>query len=155
MNQNETDENKSKKGISPLIASVLLIAFTMAIAGIMATWATQFSQQRLSDASEKSDCIGSLTLETATFDNGVVSVRIRNVNGKINLTGLKGSLTYQDVTKNNLFQSKRLKDYNVADPLEPVSSSWFIYNTQDATKPQKVEVVASNCPENVVTAYFK
>ncbi|OYT42108.1 MAG: hypothetical protein B6U78_02065 [Candidatus Aenigmarchaeota archaeon ex4484_224] len=32
------------KGISPLIAAVLLIAFTVAVGGIIATWLTSFSK---------------------------------------------------------------------------------------------------------------
>jgi len=35
---------KTKKGISPLVAAIMLIAFTMVIAGILAGWATRFTQ---------------------------------------------------------------------------------------------------------------
>ena len=35
-----------RKGISPLIASVLLVAFTMAVAAIVVTWITGFTQQQ-------------------------------------------------------------------------------------------------------------
>ncbi len=34
------------KGISPLIASVLLVAFTMAVAAVLVTWITGFTQQQ-------------------------------------------------------------------------------------------------------------
>jgi flagellin-like protein len=33
----------NKKGISPLVAVIMLIAFTMVIAGILASWASQFA----------------------------------------------------------------------------------------------------------------
>lgn len=36
-----------KKGISPLIASVLLIAITIAIAAILASWVTKYTQEAL------------------------------------------------------------------------------------------------------------
>ena len=39
---------QNKKGVSPLIATVLLIAVTMAIAGVMATWATTFTAGKAS-----------------------------------------------------------------------------------------------------------
>lgn len=35
-----------KKGISPLIAVIVLIAITLIIAGVLASWATQFAQQQ-------------------------------------------------------------------------------------------------------------
>ena len=42
------------KGISPLIASVLLIAITMAIAAIVASWTTSFTRESL----PSSACVG-------------------------------------------------------------------------------------------------
>lgn len=41
-----------RKGISPLIAAVLLIAFTMAVASIFAQWAPQLVQNTQEEASE-------------------------------------------------------------------------------------------------------
>jgi flagellin-like protein len=35
---------KNLKGISPLVAVIMLIAFTLIVAGILAGWATQFAQ---------------------------------------------------------------------------------------------------------------
>ena len=43
-----------KKGISPLVASVLLIAITIAIAGILASWVTSYTEETLPTTS----CIG-------------------------------------------------------------------------------------------------
>jgi len=37
--------NFGRKGVSPLVASVLLIAFTMAIAAMLVAWITSFTQQ--------------------------------------------------------------------------------------------------------------
>jgi len=44
-----------KKGISPLIAAVLLIAFTMAIAGLFSQWAPQLIQESQRDTTNSSD----------------------------------------------------------------------------------------------------
>lgn len=41
------DNFSERKGISPLIAAVLLIAFTMTVAAILATWAQTFGRDRL------------------------------------------------------------------------------------------------------------
>jgi len=43
-----------KKGISPLVASVLLIAITIAIAGILASWVSSYTEEALPTTS----CIG-------------------------------------------------------------------------------------------------
>lgn len=67
--------SKFPKGISPLIAAVLLIAFTMTIAAILATWAQTFGEERLGEAGEKGqeaiDCPQlSLDIETASWNSG-------------------------------------------------------------------------------------
>jgi flagellin-like protein len=54
-----------KKGISPLVASVLLIAATMSIAGILAYWASSF-----------------VSKQTDTFEN-------QSITGECNYAGLK------------------------------------------------------------------
>ena len=43
---------KSKKGISPLIATVLLIGFTVALAAIVMTWGTKFTRDVQKTTSE-------------------------------------------------------------------------------------------------------
>lgn len=135
------------KGISPLIASVLLIAFTMAIAGIMATWATTFSQQRLGPT----QCALALTIEDLKFQNGTITVAIRNNNNKINLTDFVGSVSYPDMTKNKDYI---LKNYGATDPLAPLMGTVAVINTTDTTKPEKIRVVAGNCPDTPVTENF-
>jgi len=134
--------NMRFKGISPLIATVLLIAITMAIAGVMASWATQFSSGRLASTDTDTNCIGAVDISSLKFDNGLISLKIRNI-GNLNLTGLKANLEYTDVTKNRA--DVVLKDYNITDPLPEGSTTFLIYNTSDPTTPEKIEVVAANC----------
>ncbi|MEA3230037.1 MAG: archaellin/type IV pilin N-terminal domain-containing protein, partial [archaeon] len=74
---------KRKKGISPLIAAVLLIAFTMAIAALLTTWVTQFteSQQKESEKyQEKIECSGSNFIANRDF------VRLIDTADSYNLT---------------------------------------------------------------------
>src|SRR3989338_4186507 len=99
----------NKKGVSPLIATVLLIAVTMAIAGVMATWATTFTAGKVEEANIGADCIGALDISSLTFNNQTASVKIRNVAERINLTSIRVSLEYGDVTKN---KEVSIKDYN-------------------------------------------
>jgi len=141
-----------KKGISPLIASVLLIAVTMALAGVMASWATQFSSSRLSRTDNEVQCIGALDISSLKFHNGIISLKIRNI-GDINLTNLKANLEYGDVSLNKA--DIILKNFNVTDPLGPSSTTFLIYNSQLNSKPDKVEVYSENCKSYPVALLFK
>ncbi|MBI2578158.1 MAG: hypothetical protein HYW26_00450 [Candidatus Aenigmarchaeota archaeon] len=134
-----------RKGVSPLIAAVLLIAFTMAIAGIMATWATTFSQQKLATSEEKSNCIGALDLSTAAFSDKIVSVQVKNLKTNLNLSSLTANVIFADPAKSKAHSNIAMKNFNVSDPMPPGFSDWFIYNTSDATKPLRIEVYAGNC----------
>jgi flagellin-like protein len=62
-----------KKGISPLVAAVILIAATMSIAGILTFWATGFVKSRLSSVENttvETSCIAAqFRLYSGTFDN--------------------------------------------------------------------------------------
>lgn len=140
------------KGVSPLIAAVLLIAVTMAIAGVMATWATTFTAGKVEEANVGADCIGAIDISSLGFNNMTVSVKIRNVAERINLTNMKASIEYGDVTKN---KEINIKDYNVTDPLSPGSTTWLIYNTGSTAKPQKIELLAANCLKYPATLFFR
>ena len=45
----------SRKGVSPLIAAVLIIAFTMAIAGVFSEWSLDLVDQSTGDAGDHQD----------------------------------------------------------------------------------------------------
>ncbi|PSG99806.1 MAG: hypothetical protein BRC28_02745 [Nanohaloarchaea archaeon SW_4_43_9] len=67
-----------RKGISPLIAAVLLIAFTMAVASIFAQWAPQLMEDAQGDTTERAneiqDC-SDRTLEVdADLDNAQATI---------------------------------------------------------------------------------
>jgi len=49
--------SKHRKGISPLIAAVLLIAFTMAVASLFAQWAPELFEDAAGDTSERASAI--------------------------------------------------------------------------------------------------
>ena len=136
------------KGISPLIASVLLIAFTMAIAGIMATWATTFSSERLAGAQK---CVFAVELLDLKFSNGNVSARVGNNLKADTLTGFKVSILYDDVSKNK--DSIDLSNYNLTS-LAPLERKTVIINTNDTTRPATFEVLSSTCVGTPVRMNF-
>ncbi|MFH0832856.1 MAG: hypothetical protein V1900_04005 [Candidatus Aenigmatarchaeota archaeon] len=136
------------KGISPLIASVLLIGITMTIAGVMATWATSFPSSKLGSTK----CVFALGIADLSFSEGNVTVRIENTNNNFNLSTLKASIIYDDPKKN--VENILLKNYGAKDPLGPVESTTAIISLNETTKPKKVEVVAANCPEYKISKEF-
>ena len=80
---------KKRKAVSPLIAAVLLIAFTMAIAALLTAWVTQFTKQQQDESEqyrEKIECAGSnfvvnsdFNLWINVFDKGNISTRLENI----------------------------------------------------------------------------
>jgi flagellin-like protein len=135
------------KGISPLIASVLLIAFTMTIAGLMAAWAQSWTGTRLSST----QCALTLTVDDLRFENDQIIIAIRNNNNKVNLTDLRGYTFYSDVTKNTNYI---LKDYGADDPLAPLMGTTAVINTTSSTKPQRIRIVSGTCPDTPADGYF-
>ncbi|NOQ55370.1 MAG: hypothetical protein GQ477_01045 [Nanohaloarchaea archaeon] len=78
-----------RKGVSPLIAAVLLIAFTMALTALLTAWVTQFTKTQQDESEqyqEKIKCSGSnfiinndFTLYAPTVTGGNLSVRFENI----------------------------------------------------------------------------
>ncbi len=131
---------------------MLLIAVTMAIAGVMATWATTFTAGKVEEANIGADCIGAIDISSLTFTNTTVTVKIRNVAERFNLTNIKASVEYTDFTKNKEIS---IRDYNATDPLSPGSTTWLIYNTGSTAKPNKIEILALNCIKYPSTLFFR
>ncbi|MFB6215877.1 MAG: archaellin/type IV pilin N-terminal domain-containing protein, partial [Candidatus Aenigmatarchaeota archaeon] len=83
---------RGSKGISPLIAAVLLIAFTMTVAAILATWAQTFGQQKIQEAGKRGtqaiECPAlSVRIESASWQNNQIQVVAWNT-GDYNLTNI-------------------------------------------------------------------
>ena len=136
------------KGISPLIAAVLLIGFTMAIAGLMATWATTFTKTKIEGF--EAGCVGALDISSLSFSNEIVTVKIKNL-GNLNLTGLTASIEYSDASKNTVYT---LSNYGISDPFPSGGIEWLTLNTTDTTRPTKIEVLTTSCPENPAVLNF-
>jgi len=81
-----------RKGISPLIAAVLLIAFTMAVASIFAQWAPQLIQDAQGDTTERAQEIqacSDITMEIISADAGTATVQQKtgnNAAGNVTVT---------------------------------------------------------------------
>ena len=98
-----------RKGISPLIAVIMLIAFTMIVAGILAGWATQFVTQ---SRAELQFCArAQLLIQRAYFDDTTNQTTIALFNtGDVPLEGFAVRLTYQNET----ITSTKFEDMNIS-----------------------------------------
>jgi len=93
--------NMTKKGISPLIAAVLLIAFTMAIASIFAQWAPQLMDDATGDtedrAAEIQDCTQiQMEIVDVDYEGDNHEVTVRQTAGEAGAGQVSVSWFYED-----------------------------------------------------------
>lgn len=69
-----------RKGISPLIAAVLLIAFTMAVAAILTAWVTSFTQDTTGQVGNESERLVSCSFASIDIYDAVLSGSTLTVN---------------------------------------------------------------------------
>ena len=74
----------SKKGVSPLIAVIVLIAFTLIVAGMLATWASRFARETL----PATECFNiDVIIQGATYDTPTSTLNLYVKNrGTMDLT---------------------------------------------------------------------
>ncbi len=86
----------NKKGLSPLIATVILVAFTMAVAAILIVWITDFTRGRTAEVSDRGEKQILCSYSTLEINKGGVSIvgswmniTVDYVSGseKLNITG--------------------------------------------------------------------
>ncbi len=154
-----------KKGVSPLIAAVLLIAFTMAVAAILTAWITQFTkgkQELAQTASEKTECVYkgiSLRDQYSAYDptSGVFRAYIVNIgsapvslkkvyveeNGKRSLPGILNETKQPglDVEEESFFY------INVSNLEDPTTGGLMVLNNG----PDKV-IIETECESVIATA---
>ena len=80
------------KGISPLVAVILLIAFTLVVAGILAGWATQFARQQQRGIEYCLDA--QVFIYSGNYNNGILNLVVYN-QGEVDLT-FKTLLSYKN-----------------------------------------------------------
>ena len=138
-----------RKGVSPIVASVLLIALTMAIAGILATFATGISTDKLREANQ---CSPTLSLLDLSFSSGNVTARIVNGNSKVTMENIKMSIIYSDPSKNK--ENLDLSTYTGKNSLGPQDRLTVIVPTNDTTVPRKLEITSKTCAQIPISGDF-
>ncbi len=80
-----------KKGISPLIATVLLIGFSVALAAVVITWGLDYVKGTTADVGQKTEealkCATQLDFEITNMDCVAGTVTIQN-NGVLDITNI-------------------------------------------------------------------
>lgn len=139
-----------QKGISPIIATVLLIAVTMAIAGMMATWAQNFIGNRMSDVEENSSslCTGLINLDARIY-NGQGYAIVEVVSSTAGLTEWKGTIAYNQppFTQNVSFTDSSI--------VLRTGDTWTFNFTNSSASPQTLKISSGSCPGVSVTGGIK
>ncbi len=133
-----------RKGISPLIAVIMLIAFTMIVAGILAGWATQFVTQ---SRSELQFCArAQLLIQRAYYDNSTQELTLALFNtGDVPLRGFAVRLVYQ----NESITSTKFENLNISyQDIETVTLT-----TDDTLKQVVVQSLECRGAQDLVGRY--
>lgn len=90
------------KGLSPMIATILLIAFTVAVAGIMSVWISGFSTQTTQTVGDKASyeitcSYGAMTMQNLKYQEPRLSGIVTN-HGQIAIGNLTLSIIYSNAT---------------------------------------------------------
>ncbi|MDY6761872.1 MAG: archaellin/type IV pilin N-terminal domain-containing protein [Candidatus Nanohaloarchaea archaeon] len=131
----------NRKGVSPLIAAVLLIAFTMAVAAILTAWVTTFTQEQTSQLGNQSakqiDCnFGQLEIFDTNSDTTWVTVAITNT----------GTVDFNNTSVTTLSGGSVLGKGYISDlnsgQTKSINVSW-----SGSTAAETVRIATSQCPQ--------
>ena len=159
----------NKRGISPLIATVLLIGFTVALAAMVMTWGSGFikktTEQTEKGASSTLKCASELGFEitkvTCNPDKSIASIKVDN-RGAIDLTALKFRIISAELTtvddKTEVLEAFGAKTYSGFKPNPNVNKVEAIATVdggegeEDIICSQVVEEFTVECPETAPAA---
>ena len=129
-----------RKGISPLIAAVLLIAFTMAVASIFAQWAPQLMEDAQGDTTERANEIQSCsdrTLDVSSNDGGE-SVTITQTGGTEGIGNLTATFYYES-------ESARQASTDMNNDIEESRGVTTLDNPKPTYTVTEVQVQPTDC----------
>lgn len=142
----------NKKGISPLIATVLLIGFAVALAAVVMTWGLDFIRSTTDNVGKRTDealkCATKLDFEITDVDCASNTVTVAN-NGDVNIS----SMTFRvyrggdvDPVKEAGIGPLGIKQYTV-----DVSSSSKIEGLASVTGESGQEILCKDASEEYTT----
>jgi len=128
------------KGISPLIASVLLIAITMTLAAILATFVSNYTRQQLSSLPS---CVGgTLLFATSDYPNlsgetVIAVVEAENVEVK--------DFNVEAIDSTGIVQRKSVTNITIPSGSSGTIQADFT-GIADLNVGDKIRIIAVNCP---------
>lgn len=138
--------NKKRKGVSPLIAAVLLIAFVVATAGILSNWFVSFSKERSQEITTKGEktitcSYAGLYIDNAEYNNTEtkISLEVQNT-GTIDLTDFKLQIIYNNQTSSEYIPTQNNKTMNPGD------TRVFTNSSVSSCGIDKVIFLSDTCP---------
>ena len=129
------------KGISPIVASVFLIATTMAIAGILSFWAGSFVEQKVNQSSETTNEIDCLNLRFNLF------TKCKYDSDKKEITFILENQVNKDITIDSLYvfyPRDFLKQYKLSMTLP--ANQLMPFNKSDIDPGFVSFQLRTNCP---------
>lgn len=103
----------SQKGISPIVATVLLIAFTVSVAGILITWLSGF-------ATTTTEQVGSTSTKLVTCSQGQINIRnLQYWSSAVKLSGVienTGLIALGDLALSIIFQNATSQKIDLCTP---------------------------------------
>jgi flagellin-like protein len=131
------------KGVSPLLATVFLVAFVIAVAFIVASTFSSLAESQAAAAAEKGKCTGgAISIIGTKCSNNTLSVYIQNV-GDIDL---KNFTIYAEINKYVLLNSSPVNGSKILKPGKIVDLYAYINTTKYTGEISKLRVSAGNCP---------
>ena len=127
-----------RKGISPLVAAVLLIAVTMTIAGILSYWASSYVRGRLEEKQNET-----IMIECSGADFDIYSVMYDNSTHNLTLILHNKQLIPLKDLKVTFFYSTGVEEKRLDKPLP--ANSYVSYVVSDVKNYTKF-IVSTHCP---------
>jgi len=151
-----------KKGISPLLATVILIALTLSVAALLGSWFTSVTRMQTEiieeDITRQINCTSALleiTDVSCSNDTQKIQVIITNLGNNIALYNFSTLVTLNDTYYIN--NTGGPNSTNPLDPGEQAVLEYFCSRTQycvDNVKVAKVRVSSYICPDKYAEKTF-
>lgn len=147
----------NKKGISPLIATVLIIGFTVALAALIFTWGADFVKKTTEETSSKTTsalkCANELNFEITDYDCASGSLKLDN-RGKIDIKSLlfrvhKGETVTNDATTGasgvGKYEVKSFTLTSAAEKVDAIATIAGASGSGDIVCDQAIEEYTTGC----------
>ena len=150
-----------RKGISPLLATVILIALTLSVAALLGSWFTSLTRTQTEMIGEQAET--QINCSAALLEITDVTCSGSTDNIKVTITNLGNIALYNFstlVTLNNTYYLNSTGGPNSTNPLNPGEQailSYFCDNTTyciNGVKVSKVRVSSHVCPDRYAEKTF-